>query len=178
MPTEFLNPQADRCVPSDPTPGVLKLMLDTNIADDLLVRLLLLPTLRAAVESGRIELLVTHLQIDEVMEIPDIKSERRDALVNVLASLPARRVDTYGDVMGRTRMGYGMMASGEHSLLYNELINGNIRHQEDALIVLTAAYLWAHVVSNNTKDMPRMAKRVGIHSYTTRELLDRLPSLH
>lgn len=177
MPTEFLKPQADRCAPSDPTPGVLKLMLDTNIADDLLVRLLLLPTLRAAVDSGRVELLVTHLQIDEVMEIPDSRSERRDALVNVLASLPARRVDTYGDVMGRTRMGHGMMASTEHSRLYNELISGNIRYQEDALMVLTAAWFWAEVVSNNTKDMPRMAKRVGINSYTTRELLDLLPRL-
>ncbi|MCE9621004.1 MAG: hypothetical protein K8R99_01520 [Actinomycetia bacterium] len=169
--------QADRCAPSDPTPGVMKLMVDTNIADDLLVRLLLLADLRAAVSSGRLELLVTHLQIDEVMETPENKSERRDALVNVLASLPARRVATYGFVVGRTRLGFGMLASSEHSQLYDELISGNIRHQEDAILILTAAYFWADILSNNTKDMPRMAKRVGIRSFTTREFLDLLPRL-
>lgn len=63
-----------------------------------------------------------------------------------------------------------MLASDDHAESFLELTGGNRRHNEEALIVLTAAWFYADVVSENTKDLPRMAGRIGLTSYRTADL--------
>jgi hypothetical protein len=74
-------------------------MLDTNVVDELVADSELVSTLQQSVESGRVKLLITHLQIDEVMNTGDDKRAKREALVQLLAELPATRVPTYGFVV-------------------------------------------------------------------------------
>jgi hypothetical protein len=71
---------------------------DTHVVDALAVDVGLLEQLRTAVEQGHLEVTITHLQIDEVIAIPenDERAAHRAALVNVLARLPAERIPTYG----------------------------------------------------------------------------------
>jgi hypothetical protein len=145
-------------------------MLDTNVVDELVADSELVSTLQQSVESGRVKLLITHLQIDEVMNTGDDKRAKREALVQLLAELPATRVPTYGFVVGLSRLGNAMLASDEHAEMFLELTGGNLRHNEDALIVLTAAWFYADVVSENVKDVPKMAGRVGVRSHRSSDL--------
>lgn len=129
----------DRGAETDPSPSVLKLMLDTNVVDELIADDELVGMLRHSVDSGSVEVLITHLQIDEVMNTGDNKRAKRGALVQLLAELPAVRVPTYGFVLDLSRVDNAMLASKEHAEMFLELTGGNVRHNEDALIVLTAA---------------------------------------
>ena len=71
-----------------------------------------------------------------------------------------------------------MLASDDHAATFLDLTGGNRRHNEDALIVLTAAWFDADVVSENTKDVPKMAERIGLTSYRTTDLRDLLATDH
>lgn len=162
--------EPDRCADSDPSPTVLKLMVDTNVVDELMADPALVSLLREAVRTGTVELLLTHVQIDEVLNMGANKRAKREALVQLLATLPARRVPTYGFVLNLSRLDNAMLASDAHAATLRELTGGNPRHNEDALIVLTAAWFYAHVVSENVKDVPKMAAQVGLTSHRTAEL--------
>lgn len=162
--------EPDRCAASDPSPTVLKLMLDTNVVDELMADNDLVELLRAAVGAGSIELLLTHVQIDEVLNMGPAKRAKREHLVQLLASLPARRVPTYGFVLDLSRLDNAILATDRHAAALLELTGGNTRHNEDALIVLTAAWFYADVVSENTKDVPKMAAKIGLTSHRTTEL--------
>lgn len=145
-------------------------MLDTNVVDELMADPTLVSLLRQAVDAGTVELLITHVQIDEVLNIGPNKRAKREALVQMLAALPANRVPTYGFVLDLSRLDNAMLASEGHEATFLELTGGNTRHNEDALIVLTAAWFFADVVSENIKDVPKMAAHVGLTSYRTAEL--------
>ena len=145
-------------------------MLDTNVIDELFVDPSLVARLRLAVDDGAVELLITHVQIDEVLNMGPAKRAKREALVQVLAALPAHRVPSYGFVLDLSRLDNSMLASESHAATFLELTGSNPRHNEDALIVLTAAWFYADVVSENTKDVPKMAAHVGLTSYQTEEL--------
>jgi hypothetical protein len=160
----------DRCADADPTPGVLKLMLDTNVIDALMADQELVSLLRSAVDNSTLELLITHVQIDEVMNTGSAKRAKREALVQMLATLPAKRVPTYGVIPDLSRFDNAIFASDAHAATLLEMTGGNTRHNEDALIVLTAAWFFADVVSENIKDVPKMAAHVGIASYRTEDL--------
>lgn len=76
----------DRCADSDPSPNVLKLMLDTNVIDELMANPAIVSHLRRATETGAVELLITHVQIDEVLKMGPSKRAKREALVQILAA--------------------------------------------------------------------------------------------
>ena len=145
-------------------------MLDTNVVDELMADTALVSLLREATDAGSVELLITHVQIDEVLNRGPNKRARREALLQMLAALPANRVPTYGFVLDLSRLDNAMRSSEAHAATFVELTRGNKRHNEDALIVLTAAWFFADVVSENIKDVPKMAAHVGLTSYRTAEL--------
>ena len=145
-------------------------MLDTNVVDELVADSTLVSRLREAVGAGVVELLITHVQIDEVLNMGPFKRAKREALIQLLTALPAKRVPTYGFVLDLSRLDNAMLASESHAATFLQMTGGNTRHNEDALIVLTAAWFFADVVSENIKDVPRMAERVGLTSYRTEEL--------
>ncbi|MCB9379714.1 MAG: bifunctional DNA primase/polymerase [Acidimicrobiaceae bacterium] len=160
----------DRCAPEDPSPGIRKLMLDTNVIDKLAADPELVDLLSLSAQRGEIQLLVTHLQIDEVLEIGDHARARREALLQVLANLPAERVPTYGFLLDRSRLDHAALASDNHAALFRELTRSNPRHHEDVLILLTAAWLYADLVTENRKDLAKMAARIGVAVFDTQGL--------
>ena len=151
-------------------------MLDTNVIDALMADPDLVSLLRDAVAAGTVELLITHVQIDEVLNTGSNKRTKREALVQMLAALPAKRVPTYGVIWDLSRWDNAMFASEAHAAALLDLTGGNTRHNEDALIVLTAAWFYADVVSENVKDVPKMAAEVGLTSYRTEDLRRALSS--
>ncbi len=163
-----MNP--DRCAPSDPTPTVHKLMLDTNVVDELLDDSHLVKYIIAAVESGNVQLFVTHVQADEIGRMTGEKATKREALLGVLTEVPASSVPTAGIVIGHSRFDQTMFGSDHNAELFHVLKGGNSKHIEDAQIVLTAAWLYADIVSNDKRVVNTLAPEVGINAYRTSEL--------
>jgi hypothetical protein len=79
-------------------------MLNTRLLDALSDDPELSALLRRRVDDRSVELLVTHLQLDKVTELPNSRAKRRAELDQLLATLPATRVPTYGFILDRSRL--------------------------------------------------------------------------
>jgi hypothetical protein len=80
-----------------------RLFLDTNAVDALASDERLRGQLDCAARAGVVEVLITHLQIDEILEMPGTKVDAQAALLQTLAELDAARVPTAGAVWDRSR---------------------------------------------------------------------------
>ena len=151
-------------------------MLDTNMIDVLLDEPALLSRLRVFAHEKPIGLLMTHLQVDEINEMGEAKRARKDGLIEVLNQLEIDLVSTYGFVLGRSRLDNAIPASERHSEILRAMTKGNARHNEDAIIVLTAAWLYADIVSKDITDVPRMASMVGVRHFSPQAFANFLES--
>ena len=113
-----------------------RIMLDTNEYDKLLVAPHAYDRLLALLAEGKIELLATHIQKDEIMAVEDaIKKARLQAVLS-----RARMIATRGIVLDVSRFDQSRFGNDEdHKLI--EHIRGSRRDRdtEDALIAATAA---------------------------------------
>jgi predicted nucleic acid-binding protein len=151
----------------------LRLMLDTHLLDELLDDPDLAQLLIRRVGDGAVELLVTHLQLDEVAAIPDSKSQRRLALDQLLATLPATRIPTYGFVVGRSRLNEARITDDVGAALIERLRVEHAGNTADAVIAATAWREGATLVTNDRRAL-RRASREGIDAVTPGQLLVRL----
>ena len=135
----------------------MRLLLDTNIvnrmADDAEEVSL---ALRVAQDAGRCQVLITHVQTDEISETKD--EQRRALLVAVLAFVNARLEPTAGFVLDVSRLGMARLDFAEPI----ETVRGvNFKHSRDALLASTAVEEGAVLV---TADVPlgrQLVKRLG-----------------
>jgi hypothetical protein len=109
--------------------GAKRFLLDSNAYDPLVDD----PQARAiavtACRDGRIELLLTHVQWDELCAIPD--AERR----TIAANIPFVIVATYGMILGTSRLGLARLGEGEK---IEAIRNYSDKHSRDALLAATA----------------------------------------
>ncbi len=147
----------------------IRFMLDTNVVDALLGSAALTGGLCDAVAAGEIELMVTHLQVDEIGETPNSRSERRDALRDALVRIPVEYMITYGCVIGRSRVGQSAIVDGAGEALLERLRDTKSKHSEDALITSTAHRHGATLVTNDKGALSR-ARSEGIAAITVAEL--------
>ncbi|AXK81124.1 hypothetical protein DW352_11720 [Pseudolabrys taiwanensis] len=126
-------------------------MLDTNIFDALVADPSTLAKLLAAVAEGRMTILSTHIQRDQLGRIPD--DEKR---AKVLA-IPTEQIATSGAVWDVSRWGEATWGDTATNQALDQLIGGNVRHAPDALIGVTAAH---HVDLLVTEDA-RLTSRLG-----------------
>ena len=104
---------------------MLKLMIDSNVFDALLERQDLLAAIVALHQNGELVLLVTHLQIGELQEIPEQNRAKREALLQIMATIPAVRVPDAALTIGKWRVGESAIASKEDSALVRKMTGGN-----------------------------------------------------
>lgn len=113
---------------------MLRVMLDTNIFDRIIETPGLVGQLRSLTASGRLDIVVTHVQEDELARIRD--TEKRRAIQRV----PRRSVPTAVFVLDVSRLGQARLGEGhEGGLEYDTLHGENPKRVRDAVIVLTAA---------------------------------------
>lgn len=141
-------------------------MLDTNMIDVLLDEPALFSRLQVFAHEKPIDLLMTHLQIDEINEMGEAKRARKNQLTEVLSQLDIHQVPTYGFVLDRSRLDNALPASDQHCEILHVMTRGKVRHNEDAIIVLTAAWFYADVVSKDIDDVPQMAEIVGVRHFS------------
>jgi predicted nucleic acid-binding protein len=148
------------------SPEARSFLLDSNaydpLVDDPEARALVL----AACEEGHVELLMTHVQWDELGEIAD--ATRR----NAAASIPFVIVSTYGMILGLSRVGLARLGE-RHEI--EAIRNSRHKHSRDALLATTAHRHGAVLVTNDRR-LERFARRHAIEVWSSNEFLDYLRS--
>ncbi len=120
---------------------------------------------RAAVDAGRVELLFTHVNIDELAAVPDL--ERRSRLLLTLVDL-GRLIPTGACALNFSRLNFARLNDDEQ--VFEALRSGNIDHTRDALIAVTADFEQCALVTNERR-LTNRARDRGLEVLTTLELL-------
>jgi hypothetical protein len=141
-------------------------MLDSNALDPLLDAFGAFEALDEAVKSGDLEILFTHVTVDELAATPDL--EKRQALLNLLIAL-GRMIPTSGAVLDFSRVSFCRVMSDDDRA-FEPLRSQSIRHSRDALIAHTALNEQCALITNE-KRLRARARDERVEVLSTAELL-------
>lgn len=147
--------------------GLLRAMLDNNAFDELSLPDAARDLVEAAVDAGRLELVVTHVVIEEVNAHPDPDKRRLLQRVTVVAT------HTAGWILGTSVLDAAALPTDEEVSILNDVILGNPKHVNDALILTTARREQIPVVTSDKRLRGQCAK----HGVATMYAADLLASL-
>lgn len=131
-------------------------LLDTNVIDRFADDPAGASRVVDAVDGGLIEVLVTHVQVDELAAISD--QERRSTRFLALLRVRPRLIETSLFVLDLSRLDHARLSDDtEVEAFDRHLGQGNARvgHMADAALAGTAAAVGAVFVTENTKDRNR-----------------------
>ena len=159
-----------------------RLLFDTNGIDAIATLDGLYDALRVALEAGDVEVLVTHVQVDELLVMADKNTsddqrERRGQLIAMLNGLcNVRHIPTSGFVVGLSRMGSARLDDE----LKDEIANGpefarKDSNLKDVLLVNTASADGAEFISFDGQALG-YARGRHVAALTPEELLASLRS--
>ena len=142
-------------------PDAMTLLLDSNVYDAI-YDADAVALVAALCVAGKIELLMTHVQHEELLGIPD--AEKRVAI----ATIPFVIAPTYGFIFGVSKM--GLARFGEPAKI--DAIEKRVRrrHTNDALIAVTAEYESATLVTDDAR-LSNFAARAGIVVWASERFL-------
>jgi predicted nucleic acid-binding protein len=149
------------------------LLLDSNVIDAAVADDAFRTAMIAAATAGTVQLLITHVQIDEILDTPVVKDVHRSALVRVLAEIPAERIPTYGFIIGLSRLDNARVTDDEGAAFIETLRAGNPSRTRDAVLIATARYEKATFVSNDRRAR-NTALRNGVAALSPAELVPML----
>ena len=145
----------------------MKFVLDSNVYDLLVETSEMRAKVIHACETRDIELLMTHVQFDELMAMPD--KEKRACIL----AMPFTPVPTYGAVLGTSRI--GLSRYGEPEVI-DTIRSVDKNHTNDALLAATAKFEGAVLVTNDDRLTSR-APEIGVETWRPSRLLDLLDEL-
>jgi predicted nucleic acid-binding protein len=128
---------------------VLRFVLDTHVLDAMIADPTLLDAVNGAVAEGRIEVHVTHVQIDEAMATPDEKADKRSALAQTLADSAAQRSPTYGFIIGMSRLDEATITGDDFAATYSAEVAAFPSQGNDAVLISTAWKIGAKFVTED-----------------------------
>ena len=111
-----------------------KIMFDTNVFDEILEGNLDLKLIKDSIKVDY-EYFITHIQIEELSNIPDSKKEKRRILAIFLNDIRPRLIPTESTVLGHSRFGLAKLGNAD---FYKLILNQNKDNVKDALIGETA----------------------------------------
>lgn len=121
-------------------------MLDSNVHDLVVANRATKDAIVTAIRGGRLTLVSTHVQRDELSCAPATK---RDALLDIYKL--AEIVPTSGAVWDVSRWDESTYVADEVNASIDALMAGNSKHAEDALIASTAAAAADVLVTNEIR---------------------------
>ncbi len=133
-------------------------MFDTQIYDQVITESGMTQLLNKLSTQGRLKILTTHIQQDEIKAIPD--EEKKLAIQEIVTEL----VNTSGAVYGVSKWGmatWGDGSSGGFSI--DEVRSESKGHTKDALIATTAARD-ADVIVTEDKRLVNRLKQLGVQT--------------
>jgi hypothetical protein len=152
-------------------------MLDSMIPDVFAKDEELTLGLRRLVQAYRLEVLITHVQVDELIRTPDLR--RRGDLLNPLFLIGARSVETAATVLGvepdgdrpdhkqafaGSRLGYTRLGDDQINAIVERLMHDRFSDVEDALIIATAFAEHAILVTDERRGrrLPVLVPGLGV----------------
>jgi predicted nucleic acid-binding protein len=145
-------------------------MFDSNAIDPIAEAAGAFEAIRAATEAGRLEVLYTHVTIDELVAIPDL--DRRQQLTLLMVAL-GQLVPTGATVLDFSRLDFCRLGADDEQEMLEELRSQSVRHSRDALIGITARTEGCALVTNDER-LAKRAADIGVETLTTQALLDEL----
>lgn len=145
-----------------------RLLLDSNAIDPFADVPNAYEAAEKAVTDGAYELIFTHVNIDELAEIPDV--DRRQHLLLVMVGL-GRLVPTGAAAVDYSRVSWCRAVDDPD--VFEAVQSGNIDHTRDALLAATAVFERCPLVTNDKKLRNRAISR-GVQVITSAELLAEL----
>ena len=124
----------------------MRIMLDSNVYDLVVADQVILSAIKRRIADGRLTLVSTHVQRDELSLAPETK---RAALLAIYGM--ADSVSTTGAVWDVSKWDECSWGSDAISASIVALMAGNPKHAEDALIAATAAGEADVLVTNETR---------------------------
>ena len=106
----------------------MRFMLDTMIFDHIVADPVLAEMVRETVGSGRITIVTTHVQEDQIAAIPDERKRR------AISCLPRRTVPTMGFVLDVSRLGMARLADDDTNTAIESIGRQHLLTVKDALI--------------------------------------------
>ena len=110
----------------------MRFMLDTMIFDLIVADASFADAVRDAARSGAITIVTTHIQEDQIAEIPD--DEKREAILHI----PRSVVPTTGFVLDVSRLGMARFADEETTATIERIGRRRLRQAKGALIAASA----------------------------------------
>ena len=150
-----------------------RVVFDTNAVDPLADSPGAFDAVKAAVQAEQLEVLYTHVTIDELAEIPD--RHRRATLILLLADV-GRLVPTGTAAIGFSRLDFCRIGAAEDEDVMEALRSGNVDHTRDALIATTAVFEDCALITNDERLTKRSRER-GIEVLSSAQFFDELPVL-
>ena len=129
-------------------------MLDTNIHDEIIATRGMPELLARLHTAGVLDILKTHIQEDEISEIPDIEKRL------LIRQIAGEKVISDGSIFGVSRFGESTFGSGSDPVKVETVQRGNPKHAEDSLIASTAE-VKADVFVTNDKQLARRIASTG-----------------
>ncbi len=143
-------------------------VVDSNAMDPLMDLPGAYEAVRAAVDTGELKILFTHVTVEELAAIPDY--ERRCRLLIFLIAV-GRMVPTGAFILGASRLDFGRLCDDTESI--GVLTGQSAIHVRDALIGATALVDGCVLVTYDSRLTAR-ARELDIEVLTTAELLTEL----
>ncbi|MGY2876541.1 putative nucleic acid-binding protein [Marmoricola sp. URHA0025 HA25] len=147
-------------------------LFDSNVYDVFADDEGLRQTLGDPIDGGRLHLLTTHVQRDELTAVGDAR--RRERLLGVLRL--AEPVAAGGFVLGSSRLGEARLMSEADAAVFDTKMRNGMRDAggtNDALIIATASFENAMLVSEDRRCRAR-AQRAGVSAVEVAWLLEQL----
>ncbi|WP_329390315.1 hypothetical protein [Streptomyces sp. NBC_01716] len=145
-----------------------RVVFDSNAIDPIADTPGAYEALRGAADRGRLEVLYTHVTIDELSAIPN--PERREQLLACMTGL-GRPVPTGAFVLDHSQLGFARLGDEAGSAALENLRSGAVAHTSDGLIASTARYEGCALVTNETTRLPNRAREEGLEVISSKELL-------
>jgi rRNA-processing protein FCF1 len=143
-----------------------RVLLDSNALDPVINTFGAYEALEGAVNSAKLEVLFTHVTIDEIAATPDL--DKRQWLLNLLVFL-GRPIYTSGTVFDFSRLNFCRLMADDDDT-FEPLRSKSIKHSRDALIAHTALNERCTLITNE-KRLAARARDQGVEVLTTVELL-------
>jgi hypothetical protein len=133
----------------------MKIMLDTMIYDKLVADSGNLQLLLKAIGEGKLALLATHIQRDQLSDIPVLEKRAQ------VLTIPTTSVPTSGAVFDLSKWDEATWGDAESDQAIECLGIGNPKHAPDALIAATAAGLVDWLVTED-RPLTNRVRRAGL----------------
>jgi hypothetical protein len=147
---------------------MLRVMIDSSTVGVLALHAEVADLVRDRVKAGEVELVcAARVQRDEAERTPD--PVKRDTLLAFLDEVTVRVVTPLA-VFGVSRWGESVYTSDENAAKYRDIQVGNVRHSEDAVIIITAKHEGIPLVTDD-KRMGRQCSKQGVAKMTCTEFI-------